>query len=152
MTDGIGIHTWVIPSLHMVVTRSGEPGMNALPALASGDVDHVVPGHVAGPGEHEFFRLLMGAVTDMPASVRKTIKNSGRYSRRPQFGVDARQFTLPLSTVPGSYLALGPGKPVHCAPTPLGCAGAPNNGYLDYLTDAPRVIPGTLGKEKRPTG
>jgi CubicO group peptidase (beta-lactamase class C family) len=144
-TDGIGIHTWVIPSLHMVVTRSGVQEMNLVPAATQGRVDALVPGAPDGPGVHQFFRLLMDAVTNMPQQARSTIKNSGPYDRARHAGADLTQFVFPLSQAPGSALALGPGAPVQC--NPLGCKDAPNDGYLRYLTDIPRTIPGVLGAD-----
>lgn len=99
---------------------------------------------------HEFFRLLMAAVTDMPDEVRATIANPGHYDRGPEAGVDATHFLYPLDAPAGSYLSVGPGAPESC--NPLGCEDEPNDGIQRYLGDVPRTIPGILGAETRPGG
>ncbi|MGH8997957.1 MAG: serine hydrolase domain-containing protein [Acidimicrobiia bacterium] len=149
-TDGVGTRTYVIPSLDMVVTRTGEQEFDAVPALLAGNGDAFVPGRTGAQGTHEFFRLLMAAVTDMPAGVRATIANSGEYDRRSRNGFDATHWVHPLDAAPGTYLSVGPGAPEGCDPT--GCRGEANDGYQQWIGDVPRTIPGTLGMEERPDG
>jgi hypothetical protein len=149
-TLGLGDSTFVIPSLHMVVTRSGMQELDTLPGALRGSGDDAFPGTPGGPGVHEFFRLLMDAVTDMPASVRASIQNSGPYHRPRKTGVDLKPFVDPPDAARGSYLSLGPGAREGCGP--LGCQGAPNDGYRRYITQIPRTIPGVLGAETRPDG
>ena len=147
-TDGVGTRTYVIPSLDLVVTRSGEQEFDTVPSAARGDVNNVVPGRPGAAGTHEFFRKLMAAVTDMPDDVRATIANSGPYDGPPKVGFDASQYvnqpTAPLETTSGI------GLPGNCGP--LGCAGEPNDGLARTGGDVPRVVPGTVGAETRPDG
>ncbi len=149
-TLGLGDSTFVIPSLHMVVTRSGMQELDTLPGALRGSLDDAFPGNPGGPGVHKFFRLLMDAVTDMPASVRTTIQNSGPYDRPPKSGVDLEPFVDPPDAVAGSYLSLGRTAPEGCGP--LGCQHAPNNGDERYISQVPRTVFGILGVEKRPDG
>ncbi len=149
-TDGIGIRTFVIPSLDLVITRSGEQELDTLPSALRRDVEGIVPGRPGAAGTHEFFRLLMAAVTDMPDQVRTTIANSGPYDRAPEVGFDATHFLHPLDAPAGTYLSVGPGAPEAC--TPLGCAGERNDGIQRYVSDIPRTIPGILGAQARPDG
>ncbi|MGH3708887.1 MAG: serine hydrolase domain-containing protein [Pseudonocardiaceae bacterium] len=150
-TAGPGIRTFVIPSLDLVVTHSGEA--QEVDLLASGpraDVEGIIPSRPAGASIHEFFRLLMAAITDMPSQVRATIANPGPYDRGPEAGVDVTQFLYPLDAPAGSYLSVGPGAPQGC--NPLGCAGESNDGIQHYVGDVPRTIPGILGADTRPDG
>ncbi|MGH3718619.1 MAG: serine hydrolase domain-containing protein [Pseudonocardiaceae bacterium] len=149
-TDGIGIRIYVIPSLDLVVTRSGEQELDLLPSVTRGDVENAVPGRPGAAGTHEFFRLLMAAVTDMPEQVRATIANSGPYDRPPQVGFDPTHFVYPLDAPAGTYLSVGPGAPQGC--NPLGCKGEPNDGVPRYVGDIPRTVPGILGAQTRPDG
>ncbi|MGH3772539.1 MAG: serine hydrolase domain-containing protein [Pseudonocardiaceae bacterium] len=149
-TDAIGLRTYVIPSLDLVVTRSGEQELDLLPSARRGDLEGVVPGRPGQAGTHEFFRLLMAAVTDMPEKARATIANSGPYDRASQVGFDATHFLYPLDAPAGAYLSVGPGAPRGC--NPLGCEGEPNDGVPRYAGDIPRTVPGILGTETRPNG
>ncbi len=149
-TDGVGIRTFVIPSLDLVVTRSGEQELDLLPSALRRDVEGAVPGRPGAAGTHEFFRLLMAAVTDMPDEVRATIANSGPYDRAPEVGFDATHFLHPLDAPAGTYLSVGPGAPEGC--NPLGCEDEPNDGVQQYVGDLPRTIPGIVGAETRPDG
>ncbi|MGH3693645.1 MAG: serine hydrolase domain-containing protein [Pseudonocardiaceae bacterium] len=149
-TDGIGIRTYVIPSLDLVITRSGEQELDTLPSALRRDVEGVVPGRPGAAGTHEFFRLLMAAVTGMPEQVRATIANSGPYDRAPEVGFDATHFLHPLDAPAGSYLSIGPGAAQGC--NPLGCEGEPNDGIQRYISDIPRTIPGIVAAETRPDG
>lgn len=149
-TDGVGIRTFVIPSLDMVVTRTGEIELDLLPSILRGDVEGTVPGRPGAAGTHEFFRLLMAAVTDIPADVQATIANSGPYDRPPQIGFDPEHFIHPLDAAAGTYFSVGPGAAQGC--NPLGCEGEPNDGLSQWLLDASRTLPGILGMEQRPDG
>lgn len=150
-TDGVGIRTYVIPGLDLVVTRSGEQEFDFVPAALSGDGENLSAGRQGAEGTHEFFRKLMAAVVDMPAGVRATIANSGPYDRPPRNGVDFGPLVASLDETPGTYLAVGPDAPEGCDPT--GCQGEPNDGYQRYLTDMPRTVPGSLDVgERRPDG
>lgn len=148
-TDGVGVRLWVIPDLDMVITRSGEQEFDAAPAISSLDVDNVVPGRPGAKGTHDFFRLLMAAVTDMPATVRATILNSGPYDQPPEIsGIDLVQYinqpTAPIESYSGFLL------PGQC--DPLGCADENNDGLAKLVLDAPRTLPGIAGLEQRPDG
>ncbi len=144
-TDGVGTRTWVIPSLDMVVTRNGEQEFDTVPALLSGDLNNVVPGRLGAAGTHEFFRLLMAAVTDLPAGAR--IASTGPYTGPPRASFDPEQYVNQPGAFPESYFGLGlPG----CHP--FGCAGEPNDGVMALLTDIPRTGPGVFGTETRPDG
>ncbi|MGQ0631004.1 MAG: serine hydrolase domain-containing protein [Sporichthyaceae bacterium] len=146
---GLGTNTFVIPSLDMVITRSGEQEGDLVPGLERGDLHGFFPGNAGGPGDHEFFRLLMAAVTDMPASVRRSIANSGEYDREVDGDYSLTPAFEPPDAFAGSYLGIGPRAPVGC--TVIACEGASNDG-LRWLLDVPRVGPGVLGLESRPAG
>lgn len=144
---GLGTNTFMIPSLGMVITRSGEQETDNVPGLERGDLHGFFPGNAGGPGEHEFFRLLMDAVTDMPERVRATIANSGDYDRPVNADYDLDPVFVPPDAFAGSYLGVGPRAPRGC--TPLGCEGKPNDGWR-WLLDVPRTGPGVVGLETRP--
>ncbi|MGQ0624940.1 MAG: serine hydrolase domain-containing protein [Sporichthyaceae bacterium] len=146
---GLGTNTFVIPSLDMVITRSGEQELDNVAGLERGDLHGFFPGNAGGPGDHEFFRLLMDAVLDMPEQVRASIANSGEYDRPTNGDYDLGPAFEPPGAFAGSYLGVGPQAPVGC--TALGCAGERNDG-LRWLGDLPRVGPGILGVDKRPSG
>ncbi|MGH3754069.1 MAG: serine hydrolase domain-containing protein [Pseudonocardiaceae bacterium] len=149
-TAGGGIRTYVIPSLDLVFIRTGTaPEPDTVPSALRADIEGAVPGRLGAAGVHEFFRLLMAAVTDMPEDVRATIANSGPYDRRQQAGADATSYLYPLDAPVGTYLSVGPGAPEGC--NPLGCEGEPNEG-LRWIGDIPRTVPGVLGAETRPDG
>lgn len=107
------------------------------------------PGNAGGPGDHEFFRLLMDSVLDMPDSVRASIANSGEYDRPINGDYDLDPAFEPPGAFAGSYLGVGPQAPVGC--TVHACEGERNDG-LRWLGDVPRAGPGILGLENRPTG
>ena len=146
---GLGTNTFVIPSLNLVVTRAGYQELDTVPGATNGDLHGAFPGNAGGPGDHEFFRLLMESVLDMPASVRATIQNSGPYDRPVDEKVDLAPFVLPLSAPLGSYTAIGPSGPKGC--TALQCPSSSNDG-LTWLGQIPRTVPGLLGVEQRPSG
>lgn len=142
-----GQHTFVIPSLDMVVTRSGEVPPDALPGLMKGDPDAVLAGQLKG-GYFTFFRTLMDSVEQMPADV-DIAQPTGpyRWTRSIDFDVDA--FILPVDAPLGSYLGIGRQAPIGC--TLLACRDEPNDG-LKWVLDVPRVVPGILGLDRRPNG
>lgn len=142
-----GQHTFVIPSLDMVVTRSGELPPDTVADLLHLDGDAVVAGNPKA-AYFRFFRLLMSSVEQMPAGVR-IAQPTGPYQGVPELNVDPDGFLNPVDAAPGSYLAIGPSAPEGC--TLLGCSGEPNDG-LRWLQDIPRTVPGILGEETRPNG
>ncbi|MGH8997956.1 MAG: serine hydrolase domain-containing protein [Acidimicrobiia bacterium] len=144
-TVGLGNRTWVIPSLEMVVTRSGEQELDTVPSATSGHGEGIVGGRTGEQGTHDFFRLLMAAVTDMPDEVRATIANSGPYDRSPRNGGDLTTFISPPEAVPGTYLSIGPGAAEGC--DPLACEGEANDGAQREIGDIPRTLPGVLEAE-----
>lgn len=90
----------------------------------------------------------MSSVTNIPAAVRATIQNSGPYNRPANEDVSVAPFILPLSAPLGSYTAIGPTGPVGC--NALYCPSSSNDG-LTWLGEVPRVIPGLIGLETRPS-
>lgn len=144
-----GQHVFVIPSLDMIITRSGEVPLDAESGAVAGDPDAVIAGQQRA-GYHELFRLLMQAVNDMPAEVAATIANPGPYNGSgPSLNVDPSEFLFPLTAAPGSYLVIGPRAPVGC--TLLGCSGESNDGLL-WLTEVPPTVLGILRLDARPNG
>lgn len=142
-----GQHTFVIPSLNMVVTRSGEVPPDAVPGAAHLDPDAVLAGAQKG-GYFEFFRILMDSVKNMPAGV-EIVQRKGPYKWEPSLDFDADSFIYPVDAAVGSYLGIGPHAPIGC--TALGCKDEPNDG-LKWVLDVPRVVPGILGTDRRPNG
>lgn len=129
-TVGLGTRIFVIPSLDLVVTRSGEQELDTVPSAMMLNVDGVVGGRTGEAGSHEFFRLLIAAVTDIPGEVRATITNSGPYDRPPEAGADLSTFLFPLDAAPGTFASVGPGAPQGC--NPLGCEGESNDGVQPH--------------------
>lgn len=142
-----GQHTFVIPSLDMVITRSGELPPDTVEDLLHLDGEAVVAGSNKA-AYFRFFRLLMSSVEDMPGDVR-IAQPTGSYEHVAELNVEPDGFIYPSDAALGSYLALGPSAPVGC--TLLACAGEPNDG-LKWIFDIPRVAPGILGAEARPNG
>ncbi|MGH3874769.1 MAG: serine hydrolase domain-containing protein [Pseudonocardiaceae bacterium] len=147
---GLGTRIFVIASLDLVVTRSGEVELDTVPSATMGNTDGVVGGRTGEEGTHEFFRLLMASVTNLPDEVRATIANSGPYDRAPEVGADLRTFLHPLDAAPGTFASIGPGAAEGCHP--LGCAGEPNDGVQRYAGDVSRTVPGIVGPQLRPDG
>lgn len=144
-----GQHTFAIPSLDMVVTRSGEVPPDTLSNTPDGDAAPLA-GAPVKEGYFTFFATLMDAVTDMPDDVRATIADpDGPWEGAPDLALDPETFLYPADTVPGSYLAVGEHAPEGC--TVGGCGGDPNDGYR-WVTDVPRTVPGVVGAEERPNG
>lgn len=111
---------FVIPSLDMVVVRTGLPGNYEL------DPQEMITAH-AGRWMHEFFRLLMRGVQD------QAIPDPGPYTGNGPVALDLQYFVDP-NTILGS-LALGPQAPEGC--NVLGCDGGISyEGLLQSFQDA----------------
>lgn len=149
-----GQHTFVIPSMDMVVTRSGEMAPDTLDYAAAGKGENAMGAQFAAPttaGYFDFFHKLMSGVTDMTAPQRKLIKNtSGTFDGTdPLLLVDMEDFDF-AEQGPGSYFAAGPFAPQGC--TFLGCDGEANGGDVRWMSEVPRTFPGAVGMEQRPNG
>lgn len=149
-----GQHTFVIPSLDMVVTRSGDLQADVIDYAAEGKPENALGAETAATttaGYFRFFDKLMGGVTDMTAAQRALIKNTtGVYDGAdPVLAVDENDFDV-MEAGPASYLAVGPQAPQGC--TVLGCEGEPNAGDIRWMSDVPRTFPGVIGQEQRPNG
>lgn len=149
-----GQHTFVIPSLDMVVTRSGEQQVDGADYLSAGKVDNFMGAQFSAPvtaGYFNFFDKAMKSVTDMTAAQRKLIKNtSGTYDGAdPLLKVDWNDFDF-MEQGPASYFAIGAQAPQGC--TVMGCDGGANDGDIRWMSDVPRTFPGVIGQEKRPNG
>lgn len=144
-----GQHTFVIPSLDMVITRSGEQPPDTQSGLTRLDGDAPIAGNPGKIGYFTFFKMVMDSVEDMPADVRATLSDDPGNHVDPEFSVDPDTFLYPVDTAPGTYLALGPQAPEGC--TVAGCEQEPNDG-LKWITDVPRTVPGVVGAEERPNG
>ncbi|MGH3693646.1 MAG: serine hydrolase domain-containing protein [Pseudonocardiaceae bacterium] len=145
-TVGLGNRTFVIPSLDLVVTRSSEVELDTVPSATMRNVDGVVGGRTGEAGTHEFFRLLMAAVIDMPDELRTTIETSGPDDRAPEIGANLTTFARPLDAAPGSYASIGPGAPAGCHP--LSCENESNDGTQRWIGDVPRTIAGIVGAQR----
>ena len=143
-----GQHTFVIPSLDMIVTRSGELPPDTVEKLLGLDPDAAIAGE-QGQTYYKFFRHLMNSVQTMPAGV-DIAEPRGSYDDPTALNFDADSFIYPIDTAAGSYLGIGPSAPVGC--TLLGCVDEPNDGTTATIHSVPRVIPGILGNESRPNG
>ncbi|HUR74258.1 MAG TPA: serine hydrolase [Sporichthya sp.] len=142
-----GQHTFVIPSLDMIITRSGERPADSSSNLQRLDPDLVTAG-AQKAGYFEFFKELMAGVKDMPRAA--SIKSSGTYTGDTELNADPDTYMNPATAGPGSYLAVGPEAPQGC--TFLGCEGESNDGLQTWLSDVPRTFPGVIGREQRPNG
>lgn len=121
---------FVIPSLDMVVVRTGFPGNYEL------NLQTVTSAH-PGRWMHEFFRILMRGVKD------QTIADPGPYDGyNTPAPLDLRYFVDPLS-ITGS-LGLGPQAPEGC--NLLGCEGGISyEGLLRTVEDAVCTLLGVCG-------
>jgi CubicO group peptidase (beta-lactamase class C family) len=149
-----GQHTFVIPSLDMVITRSGEQQVDGADYLSAGKVDNFLGAQFAATttaGYFNFFDRLMKSVTDMTDAQRGLIKNtSGAYDGAdPLLLVDPNDFDV-MEQGPGSYFATGSQAPQGC--TLMGCEGERNQGDIRWMSDVPRTFPGVIGQEQRPKG
>jgi CubicO group peptidase (beta-lactamase class C family) len=119
---------FVIPSLDMVVVRTGFPGNHTL------DPQQLITAH---PGEwmHGFFRILMGAVEDT------NIPDPGPYQSDIDIQFDYNYFVDPGETA--IALGLGPHAPEGC--TVLGCENPlATKGYIQTGRDAARTAIGNV--------
>ncbi len=153
-----GQHTFVIPSLGMVVTRTGEMAPDTVQNLPNDAGMGAQFGAPLGQGYFNFFQKLMNGVTDMTSAQNVLIKNkNGAFdTESPRLNVDWETFD-PSTNGPGSYLAVGSSAPVGC--TVAGCQGEPNGGDVRWMSEAPRtfmgVAPAQAGAariEVRPNG
>jgi CubicO group peptidase (beta-lactamase class C family) len=152
-----GQHTFVIPSLGMVITRTGETAPDTVQNVPNDGAMGAQMGAPFGQGYFNFFAKLMGGVTNMTPAQRALIKNaSGVFDgTAPTLNVDWGTFD-PTAAGPGSYLAIGAAAPTGC--TVAGCQGEANGGDIRWMSDAPRtfegVVPAQMGValEKRPNG
>ncbi len=134
-----GQHVFVIPSLDMVITRSGEQAPDSSSDAERLDTDLFFGGRQKG-GYFEFFRLLMSGVADMPAAVRAGLATD--YREPADTSVDLVGLLGPLQSEPAPAVA-------YCASA--GCDEIPA-GSPDSSGDHLRVLPGILGDERRPPG
>jgi CubicO group peptidase (beta-lactamase class C family) len=126
-----GQHVFVIPSLDLVVTRSGEQSPDSSSDFERLDTDLFFNGAQKG-GYFEFFRMLMAAVIDMPAAMRARLAD--RYSLPSDTGVDVAGWLRPLENEQ---------RPISARP------GDPTDHPVD---DVSRTVPGVLGVDVRPPG
>jgi CubicO group peptidase (beta-lactamase class C family) len=131
-----GQHTFVIPSLDMIITRSGERPADSSSNLQRLDPDFLIAG-TQKAGYFEFFKELMAGVTDMPSAA--SIKNSESYQGDTNLNADPDTYMYPEAAFPGSYFAVGPEAPQGC--TFVGCEGESNDGLQTWLSDVPRTFP-----------
>lgn len=117
---------FVIPSLDMVVVRTGLPGNYEL------DTQTLITAH-PGRWMHEFFRILMAGVLD------QDIADPGPYSSDIYVQLDIEYFARP-ELILGS-LALGPSAPEGC--NLLGCDGGISyEGWVQTVDDALETLLG----------
>ncbi|GAA5159616.1 hypothetical protein GCM10023321_41020 [Pseudonocardia eucalypti] len=126
----VGQHTFVIPSLHMIVTRTGNIAPDTLEALDD-------PGNAAIMGRqkkayYEFFKLLMDAVSDAHPPEPPPYQ-----ANRWTFDFDAGAWVNPLENL--AAVNLGPNAPEGCIPG--ACDGAAGfEGYALFAGDAARAM------------
>ncbi|HUR74259.1 MAG TPA: serine hydrolase [Sporichthya sp.] len=131
-----GQHVFVIPSLDLVVTRSGEQAPDSSSDTERLDTDMFFGGMQKG-GYFEFFRLLMSGVEDMPATVRAGLATE--YREPPDRSLDVMGLLAPMRNEPATAVAQGEDSE----------AGAASSGARG---DVSRTLPGILGDEQRPPG
>jgi hypothetical protein len=97
---------------HLAVGCSGECGRadNISRSVSSLSGPAAFPGNAGGPGEHEFFRLLMGAVTDLPGDVAADL-DTGPSDRERDSEVFLEPFVGPPTAGLGAYPGVGPQGP-----------------------------------------
>ncbi len=134
-----GQHVFVIPSLDLVVTRSGERSPDSSSDFQRGDADLFFGGAQKG-GYFEFFRLLMAAVRDLPADLRATLPTD--YREPADTALNPLDWMRPFQNEP-------PPATEVCHPAECGGTRATSSGFLG---DLPRTLPGILGDEERPRG
>lgn len=126
----VGQHTFVIPSLNMVVTRTGNLAPDTLEALDD-------PGNAAIMGRqkkayYEFFQLLMDAVKDA------NLPPAPPYlANQWTFDFDAGAWVNPLENL--AAVNLGPHAPGGCIPG--ACDGAAGfEGFALFADDAAKAL------------
>ncbi|MGQ0842857.1 MAG: serine hydrolase domain-containing protein [Sporichthyaceae bacterium] len=153
-----GQHTFVIPSLGMVITRTGETAPDTVQNLPNDGAMGSQIGAPFGQGYFNFFTKLMSGVTNMTAAQKSLISNKDGVfdTEAPTLNVDWETFD-PSVEGPGSYLALGSAAPTGC--TVAGCEGETNGGNVRWMSDVPRTFAGiapaqvgTARIESRPNG
>ncbi len=146
-----GQHTFVIPSLDMVITRTGDIEPDVVQNVPNDGGTGAAIGDFAAQGYFTFFHKLMASINDLTSIKAASIRNtSGVFDgAAPTVQIDLATFD-PTEAVPASYLAVGPHSPQDC--TVAGCVGDPNQGDVRWLSDVPRTAPGVLGRDRRPNG
>lgn len=113
-----GQFIFVIPSLRMVVTRTQTPESDTTastgPSWERPDRPAEFAGSDFGVGEHELFRLLMAAVTDV------RVHDPGPFDDPADLSGDPQRFVRDPAVVAGG-LGLGPRATPGC--DPVGCDG-----------------------------
>ncbi|MFT4921653.1 MAG: CubicO group peptidase (beta-lactamase class C family) [Haloarculaceae archaeon] len=119
---------FVIPSLDMVVIRTGFPGNYQL------DPQELITAH-PGRWMHEFFRILMRAVEDVD------VPDPGPYRNETDLEFDYNYFVDADENA--AALGLGPEAPEGC--TVLGCESpVASEGYVQFGRDAARTALGNI--------
>jgi CubicO group peptidase (beta-lactamase class C family) len=130
-----GQHVFVIPSLDLVITRSGERSPDSSSDFQRIDGDLLFNGAQKG-GYFEFFRLLMVAVKDMPADLRAALPTE---YREPPESLNPAAWAGPFQNEPTPTTGV-------CDPAECGGSKAASSDDLS------RTVPGILGDEERPRG
>lgn len=130
-----GQHVFVIPSLDLVITRTGERSPDSSSDFRRMDGDLLFNGAQKG-GYFEFFRLLMAAVEDMPADLRDALPTE--YREAPE-ALNPAGWVGPFQNEP---------TPATDICEPVACGGS-RQASSDDLS---RTLPGILGDEERPRG
>ena len=134
-----GQHVFIIPSLNMVVTRTGETTPDQWGEAPASDPGYAMTMGEQKEGYYQFFKLLMEAVTDrkMPDppsfSTQRTL---------PLDDIDTHDMWSPGEDNPAS-MSSGPAAPQGCSLA--GCGGSvAYQGTQTWLTDSVRTVPGSL--------
>jgi CubicO group peptidase (beta-lactamase class C family) len=104
-----GQHIFVIPSLQMVIVRTGEDMDRQ-----AGDIEQFPYQGIQGEGYHEWFRLLMKAVTD------RSVPDPGPWTNPAPENVITQEYWGPTDDGLGAH-NIGPGATPGC--TAVGCDG-----------------------------
>jgi len=135
-----GQHVFMIPSLNMLVTRTGETTPDQWGEAAAAD-----PGWAATMGEqkegyYQFFKLLMQAVTDRKMPEPPSFDNQPTL---PLDDINPNDIVSPAEDNPAA-LSAGPAAPEGCSLA--GCGGQVTyQGYQTWMTDSLRTVPGSVG-------
>jgi CubicO group peptidase (beta-lactamase class C family) len=117
-----GQHIFVLPSLQMVIVRTGEDMDRQ-----AGDIEQFPFQGIQGEGYHEWFRLLMRAVTDKP------MRDPGPWTNPTAENVVTQDYWGPTDDGFGEH-NIGPGATPGCSP--VGCNGEIHtDGTRRNLTD-----------------